>query len=202
VAAALAAPLAGCGGARQDVHEPSGTFTVNILRASFPTRQNISHAERMVLVVRNDSNKTVPNMTVSVDSFSAPSQAVGLANPLRPVWIVDVGPGASPVHGVEGIVADSAGGAQTAYVNTWALGAVRPHGQRTFIWKVTPVKSGVHRVTYTVAAGLNGKARAQLADGQQPRGSFTVSISPAAAQVHVDPNTGQVVSGPPPLGGA
>lgn len=197
-----AVPLAGCGAARQDVHEPNGTYTVSILQASFPKQQSLAQSSKLILVVRNDSNKTIPDLAVSVDSFSTASQQPGLANPQRPVWIVDVGPGAAPSHGVEGTVADTPGGAVTAYVHTWALGAVRAHSVRHFIWKVTAVRSGIHRVTYTVAAGLNGKARAQLADGQPPRGSFNVSISQAPAQVHVDPSTGRVVPGPPPLAGA
>lgn len=202
VAAAVAVPLAGCGGQRQDAHEPSGTYTVNVVRQSFPVRQNLAHTSDLVLVVRNDSNKTVPNMAVSVDSFSSPSAQPDLANPARPVWIVDVGPGPAPVRGVEGNGTDYPGGAVTAYVNTWAVGAVPPHATRRFVWKVTAVKPGLHRVTYTVAAGLNGKARAVDANGQPVRGSFTVAIASAPAQVHVDPNTGKVVPGPPPLSGA
>ena len=196
--AALAGTVVGCGGERQDAHEPSGTYTVSVLHQSFPRVQKLAHTEQLVLVVRNDSAKTVPNLAVSIDSFSTASQTPGLANPQRPVWILDVGPGASPTHGVEGNAAETGGGAQTAYVNTWALGPLRPHAIRLFRWRVTPVAAGLHRVTYTVAAGLNGKARAELADGAVPRGSFTVYVSPTAAQTHVDPNTGAVVPGPPP----
>lgn len=190
--------LTGCGGQRQDVHEPSGTYTVSVLHSSFPRVQRLAHSEQLVLIVRNDSNKTVPNLAVSIDSFSSASKTPGLANPQRPVWILDVGPGASPSRPVEGPASETAGGSGTAYVNTWAVGAVRPHAVRVFRWKVTPVAAGLHRVTYTVAAGLNGKARAELADGSVPRGSFTVLISSAASQTHVDPNTGAVVPGPPP----
>jgi hypothetical protein len=172
---------------------------VSIVRASFPRSQTLAKTSNLVLVVRNDSDKTIPDLAISVDSFSAPVNQRGLANPLRPVWIVDVGPGRAPSHGVEGVSADYAGSAQTAYVNTWALGSVPPHHVTRFSWRVTAVKSGVHRVTYTVAAGLNGKARAQLANGQAPRGSFVVAISQAPKQVHVDPNTGRVVPGPPAL---
>ena len=193
--------LTGCGAARQDAHEPSGTYTVSVLKSSFPRLQRLAHSEQLEVVVRNDSNKTVPNLAVSIDSFSAASTTRGLANAQRPVWILDVGPGAAPSAPVEGAAVDAPGGAQTAYVSTWALGPVRPHGIRIFRWKVTPVAAGLHRVTYTVAAGLNGKARAELADGTVPRGSFTVFISPGATQSHVDPNTGAVLPGPPPQAG-
>ena len=201
-AAAAAVAMTGCGGQRQDAHDPTGNYTVSVLHASFPAVQHISQPERLVLVVRNDSNKTVPNLAVTIDSFNAASDAPDLASRQRPVWIVDRGPGAQATHPIEGVVADSPGGYQTAYVNTWAAGPVRPHRQRIFSWRVTPVQSGIRRVTYTVAAGLNGKAHAQLANGQVPRGSFIVAVSARPAQVHVDPNTGKVVPGPPPQGPA
>ena len=70
----------------------------------------------------------------------------------------------------------------TAYSNTWALGPLKPGAVATFDWAVTAVKAGAHVVNYRVAAGLNGKAKAQLADGQPPTGSFRVTIHNAPAQ--------------------
>src|SRR5690242_2573057 len=52
--AALAATLvAGCGGGkRQDADEPSGTFKVDVVRASFPTHQRLADTAVMRVVVR------------------------------------------------------------------------------------------------------------------------------------------------------
>ena len=90
------------------------------------------------------------------------------------------------------------GGGETAFVNTWALGALAPHASRFFIWHVTPVKAGVHTVHYTVAAGLDGKSLARLAGGGLATGSLIASIAPAPPRTHVNPETGEVEAGPHP----
>ena len=91
--ASSALAVAGCGGGeRQDANEPSGTFQVAVVRASFPTKQHLAKPERFVIAVRNTGHKTVPNVAVTVDSFAARSEQAGLADPTRAVWIVDAGP--------------------------------------------------------------------------------------------------------------
>ena len=67
-----------------------------------------------------------------------------MADPTRPTWVVDDGPR----------------GGTTTYVNTWALGRL-PAGQtHHFVWRVTAVQPGEHRLRYRVNAGLSGKAQA------------------------------------------
>jgi hypothetical protein len=90
------------------------------------------------------------------------------------------------------------GGAETAFVNTWALGALAPGASRSFVWRVTPIKAGVHAVHYTVAAGLDGKSRARLASGGLPTGMFVAQIAPKPPATHVNPETGRIVAGPNP----
>jgi hypothetical protein len=182
--------LAGCGGGQsQDAKEPSGTFTVDVSRASFPLAQRIAGQSEMRITIRNAGQKAVPNLAVTIEGAdgAAPAQAfgeadpqAGLADPSRPVWIVDAGPR----------------GGETAYVNTWALGRLRPNQEKTFVWRVTPVVPGTHTVRYRVAAGLNGKAKAALGGGGVPSGSFTINISNKPAGVQVDRN-GNVTSSPP-----
>src|SRR5436305_2113898 len=136
---------AGCGGGqRQDAKEPSGTFPVDIVHDSFPLTQHIAQQSRLRISVRNAGSKTIPDVAVTVKGLSVRDPQPGLADPNRPVWIVDSGPR----------------GGDTAYVGTWALGTLRPGATRTFEWKLTPTKSGVYDVRYEVAAGLNGKAQA------------------------------------------
>lgn len=174
--AALA--VAGCGGGdRQDKREPSGTFSLHLVKAKFPSSQSLAQQEALTIAVKNTDNRTIPDLAVTVDSFSTRSQQPGLADPNRPVWIVDEGPT----------------GGTTAYTNTWALGSVPPGATRTFTWKVTSVQPGTHTVKYRIAAGLNGKAKAKI-DGQDDyQGSFTVDISGKPAQSTVDPNTGKII---------
>jgi hypothetical protein len=187
VAVAVTASLAaGCGGGeRQDVNEPSGTFKVDVVKASFPPKQRLASASVMRITVRNADTRTIPNVAVSVLSedptggggFNTRSDQAGLADPTRQLWIVDKGPR----------------GGDTAYVSTWALGALAAGKTRTFEWHVTPVVAGSHTLRWRVAAGLNGKARAQTTGGEAATGTFPVSVSDKPAAVVVDPKTGDVV---------
>jgi hypothetical protein len=174
---ALGSILAGCGGTRQDAHEPARHYKVSVLNASFPTTQTLSSQSALTVQVRNDDTQTIPQLAVSVSSFNVNSSRPGLADPSRPVWIVDQGPA----------------GGESAYTNTWALGALAPGQVRAFTWKVTAVRAGVHTIDYAVAAGLNGKATAVLAGGGRPGGRFTVRISRCPAQARVNFDTGKVI---------
>jgi hypothetical protein len=174
----VALAVAGCGGGdRQDKNEPSGTFSMNVVRAAFPQSQSLAKQEALTIAVKNTDSRAIPDLAVTVDSFSTRSQQQGLADPNRPVWIVDEGPT----------------GGTTAYTNTWALGSVPPGATRTFTWKVTAILPGTHTVKYRVAAGLNGKAKAKVNGHADFQGTFTVAISGKPAQSRVDPVTGKVI---------
>ncbi|MGH2854669.1 MAG: hypothetical protein ACRDLF_10840 [Solirubrobacteraceae bacterium] len=204
VCGALAGALAaGCGESRhQDASEPKGNFTVLLARASFPLRQAVARPTRLVLAIRNTGARTLPNVTVAVTSFSYLSNYPNLASRRRPVWVVDEGPGRIANPPVETVQVDPPGSGTTANYNIWALGPLAPGATRSFVWHVSPVKPGLHRVSYRVYAGLNGRAQAQLADGSPPTGSFAVYVAGRPPKTHVDPVTGKVVPGPyvPPEG--
>jgi hypothetical protein len=131
----------------------------------------------MRIRVRNDSERPIPNIALTVDGFSRRSEQAGLADANRPVWIIDDGPR----------------GGVTAYTNTWALGQVPPGDTKTFEFHVTPVKAGSHEVSYRLSAGLDGKAKARVPGGGRPEGTFSVKVSREPAQSRVDPETGDVV---------
>jgi hypothetical protein len=203
-AACVALLIAGCGGARQDASEPSGTYHVSIVSASFPKLQSVAATTRMVVTVRNDDTKTVPNLAITVttnsaggpvgsgtqgaaaNGFNYVSTQPGLSNPQRPVWIVD-----------DVIIDDTTHNGITAQNATWAVGPLAPGATRTFSWQLTPVKPGTWSVGYRVDAGLNGKALAALANGQPPTGALRARIGAIPPQSRVDPNTGRVVRKPP-----
>lgn len=184
-----AVALAGCGGGpRQDASEPSGRFPLEVTRASFPASQGLSEHAELVIAVHNAGGRTVPDVAVTVENprekttaeaFGERSPQSGLADPSRPSWIVDQ----APLNGT------------TAYSNTWALGPLPPNGTKTFRWKVTAVKAGEHQLRYAVAAGLNGKAKAEPTAGRSITGLFRISVSRKPAQATVSPN-GQVVRSP------
>jgi hypothetical protein len=185
VAAALltcALLLAACGGRgeRQDAKEPEGTFKVEVTDASFPSAQSIAEAAELKIAVHNADTKTVPNVAVTIQTkakdsggaaqaFAQDTGDSSLADPSRPVWILDEGPK----------------GGDTAYTNTWALGALKAGETRNFEWKVTAVKAGTFDIDYAVFPGLNGKAKPA---GGAGAGSFHVVIDdePPAARVDDD----------------
>lgn len=174
----LAALVAGCGGGtRQDANEKAGTYKVDVPSAAFPTSQHLAQSSELSIAVHNADTRPLPDVAVTVDSFTKDSKQPGLADPARPVWIVDAGPL----------------GGDTAYVSTWALGSLAPGATKTFKWKVTPVQSGTYTVRYRVAAGLNGKAKAELASGGIPAGAFTVKIAQKPSAATVDPKTGAII---------
>jgi hypothetical protein len=189
----------GCGSARQDVHERARTYSVKVIEASFPKRQAVARLTSFQLRVTNTGTRTVPNLAVSLDSFYYTSTYPLLAARKRPVWVVEVGPGPGSPAPVESQVVSPPGGAQTAYVNTWAFGPLEPGSTKKLTWQVVPVKAGRYTVHYTVAAGLAGKAKARLASGRPVEGQLTAEIAPAPPNMHVDPRTGEVVVGKYPI---
>jgi hypothetical protein len=187
---------AGCGGGSPaTAGEPSKTFQLELVRASFPAKQSVAKRERLLLSVRNTSAKTIPNLVATVDSFNYSSNYPGLADRRRPVWVIERGPGQPALAPVESQEVSIPGGGQTAYVNTWALGPLAAHQTETLFWGVVPVKAGAYTVHYAFAAGLAGNAKARLASGPAI-GHFHVVIAPKPPPTHVDPKTGQVVPGP------
>lgn len=185
----------GCGVARQDANEPKGSFEMQVVHASFPANQAIARPTQLELRVRNTGAQTAPNVAVTLDSFYYTEHYPELAADKRPIWVVESGPGPIPKRPVQSEAVSPPGGGQTAYVNTWALGPLAPGQTQRFLWKVAPVKAGVHTVHFTVAADLAGKAKAVLASGGPVQGQLTADVAPAPPKTSVDPNTGRVVAG-------
>ena len=170
--------VSGCGGGgeRQDADEPRGEWKVGV-DASFPEQQRLAEQVQLKLTVRNTDSRAIPNVAVTVDGFSQRSQQPGLADPSRPVWVIDDGPR----------------GGVTAYTNTWALGQVPAGQSKEFVWRLTPVKAGRFDVKYRVAAGLDGKAKAVADGGGAPSGSFSVNVARKPDDARVDPDSGKVI---------
>jgi hypothetical protein len=119
------------------------------------------------------------------ESFSVRSAQPGLSIPSRPVWILE--------NGYPKLAGEAApAGGQTSSTRTFSFGALEPGDTREIIWKVTPVQAGAYTISYTVAAGLQGKAVAVTADGSVPEGEFVVRISDVPPQTRVT-DSGKVV---------
>jgi hypothetical protein len=184
--------------------------------SSFPTKQHLAQQTQLSISVRNmDPTHTIPNVAVTIcnvtcgytqqdlaSGYGTSVQAFAekinyppgqLASDSRPVWIVDRAP--NPNGCQYSCQQGGPGGAVTAYSNTWALGPLKPGTTKTFQWKLTAVKPGMHVVAWQVAAGLNGKAKARTNANAVPQGTFRVSIARAPQQAYVN-NSGQVVTSP------
>jgi hypothetical protein len=179
--------VSGCGGESQDADEPEGTYRLEVADASFPAKQGIAEQTTMRIRVRNPGRRTVPNVAVTVETkgakagdgvtaFGQKDADARLADPNRPVWILD----REPVGGT------------SAYANTWTLGPLRGGETKTFEWKLTAVEQGAYSLAYRAAAGLDGKAR--LAAASKARGTFDVRVvdEPVPARVN---SKGEVVRG-------
>jgi hypothetical protein len=176
--------VGGCGGGeRQDANEPEGNFAVQVVNATFPQKQKLAQSSELVITVRNTGKEVVPNLAVTVKGLSFRATQPGLSDPERPRFALngiqrDIGGFPEAKDG-------SPPGCDTAYVNTWACGPLKPGRETTLTWKVTAVKAGPYEITWRVAAGLNGKAKAVATGGGAPTGSFAGSVSRAAPKVRI-----------------
>jgi hypothetical protein len=180
---------------------PPAPFRVAVTRATFPAHQRLAQRTRLVIAIRNVGRRTIPNIALTITNPVYGTAAKpfarlitpqpGLASRSRPVWVVDRPPGSC----VFKCPAGGAGGAATAYSNTWALGSLAPGSTATFSWGVTAVAAGRYLVAYRVAAGLNPPARAVLTNGLPAAGVFAVAITNRPRRSYVQ-NNGHVSYAP------
>jgi hypothetical protein len=177
-AASLVLTAAGCGGGeRRDAGTVDRTYTVDIVRAQFPARQQLGDNPAFVMTVRNAGEATIPDLVVTLHGFSQRSGDASQADTRNLVWLID----------------ESPPGSDTAIEDAWAAGPLQPGAQVTLRWRVTPVLAGTHALHYAVAADLAGRARTRLAGGGRPRGSITARVDDRPPPARVDPRTGRVV---------
>jgi hypothetical protein len=190
---ALAGLIAVCGcggGTRQDENEPEGNFGVEVVNASFPQKQKLAQTSELVITVRNTGKQDVPNVAVTVEGLNYRATQPGLSDPDRPRFALN---GIQrQIGGFPEAKDTSPAGCDTAYVNTWACGPLKPGREATLTWTVTPVKAGPYEVAWRVAAGLNGKAKAVATGGGAPTGTFSGTVSRAAPKVRIA-NDGKTV---------
>jgi hypothetical protein len=186
--------LAACGSEpRQDEEEAEGTYKVEVVKASFPGQQKLAKSSNLVITVRNAGDRAIPNVAVTVDGFDRRVDDPDLADPSRPTFVINGQP--KEIGGFPEAKEASPKGGETAFVNTWALGRLKPGAERTFRWGVTAVQGGPFRIKYTVAAGLHGKAKAVDESGVRPVGVFRGTISDEAPDTRVADDGKTVVRG-------
>ncbi|HEY1332890.1 MAG TPA: hypothetical protein VGF31_01460 [Myxococcaceae bacterium] len=187
--------LAGCGGGpRQDENEPEGDFPVELVSATFPAKQKLAQRSDLVITVRNAGDETIPNIAVTVTGFDFRLDNPDVADPVRPQFAVNGVP--REIGGFPEAKDASPLGCDTAYVDTWACGPLKPGKAHRFRWSVTAVVAGPYNVAYKVAAGLDGKAKATGPNGgPAPKGSFKGTVSNAAPKTRVSDDGKTVVTG-------
>ena len=204
VIAALSIAVSACGDdkERQDANEPSGDFPVAVNAAKFPTDQRLAQTSDLRLEIENTGQEQVPNLAVTIwtgdekggGPFTVRSEQPGLADPNRPVWILEDGfpkLAESKDESVADLDAAPSAGADVAQTDTFGFGPLEPGDSKDIVWRVTPVQAGTYTLHYELAAGLTGKAKAVAEDGSPVEGEFVVTITDKPARATVGDN-GQV----------
>ena len=186
--------LGACGGGeRQDKNEAEGDFPVRVVEADFPTDQKLAKRSEIRIRVRNEGSEAIPNLAVSLRGLDQRGTDRELADPSRPIFVINGEPKKIGTY-AESVEQAPAGGA-TAYVGTWSLGRLPAGEEKTFRWSVTAVRPGPFRVSYRVAAGLDGKARAVGAGGTRTAGLFTGTVDGKPPDTRVAGDGRTVVEG-------
>lgn len=191
----LVLPLGACGKQkRQDENEPRGNFEVEVLQASFPKEQKLAKRSDLVIKVRNAGSRTIPNIAVTLDGLGFRRDDAEVSDPNRPIFIINGRQ--TKIAGLPESQQQAPEGCDTAYVNTWACGRLPAGAERTFRWNVTASEARRYRIEWTVAAGLDGKAKAVDVDtGARPTGVFSGRVSDRPPETRVAEDGERIVEG-------
>lgn len=164
VFAALA--LSGCGQEAQNADAPTGTWQASVLEWKFPKEQPLGTPVDFVLKIRNDDERTIPEVVLTISGLRTEIEQAGAASKVRPIWLpndvnyADVTP------------------YNAALASTYNLGSLASGDTKTYKLGLTPLRRGEHQVGYTLAAGLYGGARLVGADDQTLGDNRIVAIDP------------------------
>jgi hypothetical protein len=189
--------VAGCGGSepRQDENEEEGDYPVEVTTAEFAPKQRLAETTDLQLGFENTGSEDIPNLTVTIwtgdekadGAFNVRSAQEGLADPNRPVWILenDYPKVLEAGDSLKDLDSAPTAGAETSSTNTYTFGELAAGEEIETVFRVTPVVAGTFTVHYEVAAGLDGKARAVTDTGEPVEGEFVATITdrPQASKV-------------------
>lgn len=201
----LSLGFAACGGDEnvgQDANEVQGDFEVEVTASKFPTEQRLAQTSDLILGVENTGDEPLPELAFTIETADGEAEDVvadgsfnvrldddSLSNPNRPVWILE-----NKYPRPKGDPASTGlGPGFRAQTNTFGFGSLEPGQTEEIVWRLTPVMPGTYTVSYVVAAGLDGQARAVTADGGDVKGEFVVTISDKPPKATVD-GAGNVVT--------
>ncbi len=190
--------LAGCGGSepRQDENEEEGNYPVEVTEAEFAPKQRLAETTDLELAFRNSGDETIPDLAVTIytgdvkadGAFNVRSAQEGLADPNRPVWILENDFPKILEQGdtAKDLATAPTAGAETSSTNTYAFGELEAGDEIHTVFRVTPVVAGTFTVHYEVAAGLDGNAKAVTDTGEPVEGEFVATITDRPRATKVD----------------
>lgn len=181
---------AGCGSSQntnQFANEAPGEYPMEVIDARFEERQFVARTYDLVIRARNTGEETIPAMVATIDlpgeistlAFAIRDPQPELAQPQRPVWVMEGG--YPKLAGTVG-----RGGAATSNRRTFNFGELPPGETATMIWKVTAVEPGNYRLAFQLTAGLGLDTSAVDASGGIPGGVLPVRITDRAVLTKVD----------------
>ncbi len=160
--AALTFTTIGCGDSSDENDKLSNkVWRVEVVAAEFPLKQRLGDNVGFKIKVRNAGDDTIPELSITIDSFNYRSTEEGLADPERPVWVINKVPA----------------GSESSGVNTYRLGRLKPGKTVEAVWRLSAVRAGTHTVKYKIAGDFEGQGKTVLADGSAPEGAFVVTIT-------------------------
>lgn len=194
--AAVAALLAACGEDSAEPAEARGSYELRVAEASFPAKQDLGQTSLLRLAIRNEGERTVPALTVTIGiagergrtsqlPFAIHDPQPELARPERPVWVL-----AATYPRLAGSARTA--GATTSNAKTFAFGPLEPGETVRPVWKLSAVRAGEYTLRYEIGAGLGGGATAETSEGNTPGGSITAEITSELPETEVRDN-GEVV---------
>jgi hypothetical protein len=198
IAAMAVTLLASCGDEDSSGEEPDKppVYHVKLTESLIPVNWRVGETYRMFLGFRNAGKNTVPNLAVTVTILGKAGRASslpfgihdptpGVAQPDRPVWVLEAG--YPKLQGSKG-----PGGASTSNPKTFAFGPLKPGQGKKMEWKLTAVRPGDYGIRYEGAGDIDGESKTYTYDKIPPGGEFGVTIKTALPNTEVT-DSGEVV---------
>lgn len=160
--------LSGCGGGDepQDADAPTGSWTVKIVKWSFPERQPLGRPVNFELTIRNTDQRDIPSVILTIAGMKQFVEQGKAATNTRPVWLpndinyADVTP------------------YNSALAQSFNLGPLQAGRFKRYVLPLTPLRRGEHRIGYSLAASLYGGAEIVKDDGNPAADTRIVAIDP------------------------
>jgi hypothetical protein len=157
--------LAGCGDKSSDEGDVKGTFTVKAAW-KFPKVQTLGKPLRFVVAVRNVDTRDIPQLIITVNGLSTFVKQPNTAVKTRPVWIPNV-------ENYADVTPNS-----TATGSSFSLGPLPAGDFHTYVLPLTPIRRGVHPISYSLAPDLSGSAKVEFEGGGMAAERRVIRIDP------------------------